>query len=92
MPVIAKFCGIVMRLLIDRTFGMHVHAVYGDAELVIGMNPLRVIQGDAPPWVREWALARVGLHQHELRFARQIDLNLETPLTRQAANCLVFAD
>jgi len=29
------------------------HAFYGDSELVFGFNPLRVIQGDAPPWVRE---------------------------------------
>ena len=38
MPVIAKFCGIVMRLLIDRTFGTHVHAFYGDLELMISLN------------------------------------------------------
>lgn len=92
MPVIAKFCGIVMRLLIDRTFGTHVHAFYGDFELVIGLNPLRVIQGDAPSWVREWALDWVGHHQHELLFARKIDLNLATPISRQVADHAVFAD
>jgi Domain of unknown function (DUF4160) len=92
MPVLAKFCGIVVRLLIDRTFGTHVHAFYGDAELVIGLNPVRVIQGDAPLWVRKWALSWVGCHRSELLFARRIDLSLATPLARQAANCLVFAD
>src|SRR5208282_5862994 len=92
MPVIAKFCGIVLRLLIDRTFGTHVHAFYGDFELVIGLNPLRVIQGDAPSWVREWALWWLGWHQSELLVGRKIDLNLATPLARQAANCLVYAD
>jgi len=60
--------------------------------LVIGLNPLRVIQGDAPPWVRDWALWWVGWHQSELGFARKINLNLATPLARQAADCLVFAD
>lgn len=62
-----------MRLLIDRTFGTHIHAFYGDSELVIGLNPLRVIQGDAPPWVQEWALWWVGHHQNELRSARKIN-------------------
>ena len=92
MPVIAKFCGIVLRLLTDQTFGTHVHAFYRDFELVIGLNPLRVIQGDAPSWVRGWALEWVGHHQHDLLFARKIDLNLATPISRQAAGQLIFAD
>jgi len=71
MPVIAKFCGIVLRLLIDRTFGMHVHVFYGDSELVIGLNPLRVIQGDAPSWVREWALEWLGRHQRKMLLPRR---------------------
>ena len=92
MPVLAKFSGIVMRMLIDRTFGTHVHALYGDFELVIGLNPLRVIQGEAPSWVREWSLDWVGQHQRELLAARKFDVNLATPISRQAARCLVFAD
>ncbi|MCX6930174.1 MAG: DUF4160 domain-containing protein [Verrucomicrobia bacterium] len=92
MPVIAKFCGIVIRLLIDRTFGTHVHAFYGDHELVVGLDPPRVIQGDAPPWVQEWVLWWVGHHQTELLTSRKIDMNLATPISRQAADQLVFAD
>jgi len=81
-----------MRLLIDRTFGTRVHAFYGDTELVIGLTPLRVIQGDAPSWVRDWALWWVRWHQNELGPSRKINLKLATPLARQAAGCLVFAD
>ena len=81
-----------MRLLIDRTFGAHVHVFYGDFELVIALNPLRVIQGEAPSWVRDWALDWVGHHQSELLFARNIDLSLAMPISRQAAAQLVFAD
>ena len=51
MPVLSKFNGIVIRMLLDRTFGMRLHAFYGDTELVIGLNPPRVIQGDVPAWV-----------------------------------------
>jgi hypothetical protein len=91
MPVIAKYCGIVVRLLIDRTFGTHVHVFYGDFELVIGLNPVRVIQGDAPSWVREWALQWVGHHQREMLVARKIDPNLAMPISRQVAGRLALA-
>ncbi len=63
MPVVARFGRVVIRVLIDRTFGTHFHAFYGDSELVIALNPLRAIQGDVPPWVREWALEWVKHHQ-----------------------------
>lgn len=92
MPVLAHFGGIVMRMLIDRTFGTHFHAFYGDNELVIGLNPLRVIQGDAPGWVREWALNWVRQHQAEFLSGWHIDPTLAMPISRQAAGHLVFAD
>jgi hypothetical protein len=92
MPVLAKFYGIVIRRLIDRTFGTHFHAFYGDCELVIGLNPLRVIQGEAPPWVREWALDWVRHYQSKLPSGRRIDLDVATPISPQAAGHLVFAD
>lgn len=92
MPVIARFCGIVIRVLIDRTFGTHLHVFYDDFELIIGLNPLRVIQGDAPSWVREWALDWVGRHPQKLLFSRKIDLNLATPICRQVAGHAAIAD
>ena len=61
-----------MRLLMHRTFGTHVHVFYGDSELVLGLNPPRVIQGDAPSWVREWALQWVGHHQREMLLPRRV--------------------
>ncbi len=67
MPVLAKSRGIVMRTLIDRTFGRHFHAIYGDSELVIALNPMRVLQGDVPAWVRAWALDWVKAHQGDFR-------------------------
>ena len=57
MPVLAKFHGIVMRRLCHRTFGTHLHAIYGEDELVIALRPVRVIQGSVPAWVMEHALA-----------------------------------
>ncbi len=67
--MLAKFSGIVIRMLSDQTFGTHFHVFYGDCELVIGLNPLRVIQGEAPAWVQDLALQWVGQHQHGLAAA-----------------------
>ena len=92
MPVLAKANGIVMRMLINQMFGTRFHAFYGNCELVIALNLLRVIQGEAPPWVREWALDWVGHYQSRSLSARTIDLNVATPVSRQAAGHLVFAN
>jgi len=66
MPVLAKFCGIVIRMLIGPTIGMRVHAFHGDSEVVVALNPLRVIQSDAPQWVDARVLAWIREHQNEL--------------------------
>lgn len=65
MPVLAQSGGVVIRMLIDRTFGTRFHAFYGGGELVIGINPLRVIQGEVPEWVQTWALQWVKFHQEQ---------------------------
>ncbi len=79
-------------MLIGQTFGTHFHAFYGDSELVIGLNPLRVIQGEAPPWVRQWALDWVGHYQGKPRSARSGRLNAATPVSPEAAGNLILAD
>lgn len=71
MPVLAKFYGIVIRVLVHRTFGIHIHAIYGDAELVIALNPTRVIQGEAPDWVKGCALKWVRDHLKEIPVATE---------------------
>ena len=84
MPVLAKSCGIVIRKLIDRTLGTRLHAIYGDAELVIGLDPVRVIQGDVPQWVREWAMNWVRAHEDALLPIWHYDPTLAVPLARQS--------
>ena len=81
-----------MRIMIDRTFGTHVHAFFGDSELVIGLNPLRVIQGEVPLWVKDWALEWVKRHRHQLLSSWKIDLCAAMPISRQAARHLDFAN
>jgi hypothetical protein len=66
MPVISRFYGIVIRMLCARALAARFHAIYGDSELVVGIWPLRIIQGEAPGQVRELVLAWAGQHQQEL--------------------------
>jgi hypothetical protein len=66
MPVLSKFYGIVIRMAFCRAFGAHFHATYGDSELVVGLNPLRIIQGDAPGRVRELVLEWARHHYSDL--------------------------
>ena len=66
MPVISKFYGIVIRMLVIRPFVAHFHAIYGDTELVVAVNPVRIIQGDAPRRVRDMVLEWAVKHQREL--------------------------
>ncbi|MBI2924928.1 MAG: DUF4160 domain-containing protein [Verrucomicrobia bacterium] len=66
MPVIARFYGIVIRMLCARALGARIHAFYGDSELVVSLWPLRIIQGDAPQRVSELVLEWARQHQQEL--------------------------
>ena len=66
MPVLSRFYGIVVRILFAPLFGARFHAIYGDYELVVAVAPLAIIQGDAPPHVRELVLRWAAGHQQEL--------------------------
>ena len=66
MPVLAKFYGIVIRLLCNKLLGARLHAFYGNSELVINLSPLRIIQGDVPERVQEMVLEWASQHHQEL--------------------------
>ena len=66
MPVISKFYGIVIRMFFIRPFVAHFHAFYGDNELVVGIHPLKILQGEAPRRVRAMVLEWAVQHQAEL--------------------------
>src|SRR2546430_17385990 len=66
MPVLSKFYGIVIRMAFIRAFTAHFHAIYGQWELIVGIAPLRIIQGDAPGRVRDMVLEWAAEHQGEL--------------------------
>lgn len=66
MPVLSKFYGIVIRMVFIRPFTAHFHAIYGQCELIVGIAPLTIIQGDAPNRVRDMVLEWAAEHQREL--------------------------
>jgi hypothetical protein len=66
MPVLSKLHGIVIRTLIDQTFGVHLHAFHGDSEMVVAVDTMRVIQSDVPDWVEAWVLDWARRHAEEL--------------------------
>jgi len=66
MPVLSRFYGIVIRMSFSPEYGAHFQASYGEAELLVGLNPLRVIHGDAPARVRELVIEWAHAHYLEL--------------------------
>jgi hypothetical protein len=66
MPVLSKFYGIVIRMLVIRPFAAHFHAIYENTELVVAVNPVRIIQGNAPRRMRDMVLEWATQHQSEL--------------------------
>lgn len=81
MPVLAKFSGIVIRLLSLGNLGTHLHAFHGNDELVVDLFELKVLQGQLPgrlgPLVLDWARRHryaifAGLSRHQ-RLAMMFD-------------------
>lgn len=66
MPVLAKFYGIIIRMLCARSLGARFHAFYENHELVVNIWPLQIVGGEAPEWVRAKVLEWASLHQQEL--------------------------
>jgi len=71
MTVLSKFSGVVVGMLFAPALGARFHAICGDDELVVGLQPLRIIQGGAPARVRERVLRWAGRHHDELLSAWQ---------------------
>lgn len=66
MPTISIFYGIIIQMFWSDHSPPHFHAVYGEFEILIDINTLKVIEGKLPRralgFVLEWAKE----HQNEL--------------------------
>lgn len=66
MPLITEFYGILIRRFYNDHAPPHFHAVYGEHEVVVGISPIRILDGEAPNRVRSMVLEWSALHQTEL--------------------------
>ena len=53
-------------MFVVRAFPARFHAIYGESELIITINPLRIIEGQAPQRVCDMVLEWAAQHQREL--------------------------
>ncbi|MBD0318974.1 MAG: DUF4160 domain-containing protein [Gemmatimonadetes bacterium] len=61
MPTISQFYGILIRIFYNDHAPPHFHAVYGEHELVVGISPVSILDGAAPPRVRSMVLEWTAL-------------------------------
>lgn len=66
MPRICEFNGIVIVMYRRENDPPHFHAIYGEYQALVGIDPIRVIKGRLPGRVRAVVLARAESHQDEL--------------------------
>ena len=67
MPRISEFYGIVIYMYHRDHEPAHVHAWYGEYQLVIGLDPIQILGGRLPTRARNLVLEWASLHQEELR-------------------------
>ncbi|MBS4052707.1 DUF4160 domain-containing protein [Methylomonas rivi] len=80
MPTISMFYGILIKMFFDDHAPPHFHAEYGEFELAIAINPIKIIQGDAPKRVKSMVLEWTALHQEELLLDWELCKNLQPPV------------
>jgi hypothetical protein len=66
MPIISRFYGIIIKMYYNDHLPAHFHAIYGEYELIIGISPIKIIEGKAPNRVKSLVLEWSALHQEEL--------------------------
>jgi hypothetical protein len=80
MPTISMFYGILIKMFFDDHAPPHFHAEYGEYELVIAINPIKIVNGDAPKRVKSMVLEWTALHQEELLKDWELCKNMQSPL------------
>lgn len=66
MPTISRFYGIDIRMFYNDHAPPHFHALYGEFELIVDIQPILIREGSAPGRVRSMVLEWAALHQQEL--------------------------
>jgi hypothetical protein len=59
VPEISRFFGIIIRMYYDDHVPAHFHAIYGDMEAQISIDPIAILNGNLPrraaSMIIEWA-------------------------------------
>jgi len=66
MPEISRFFGIIIRMYFDDHPPPHFHAIYGNEEAQISIEPISVLNGRLPRRALSMALEWAALNQMEL--------------------------
>jgi hypothetical protein len=66
MPEICRFYGVIIRMFFDDHAPPHFHAVYGDAQAEISIQPIQLLKGGLPPRAMSMVIEWAAMHQPEL--------------------------
>ncbi len=66
MPEISRFFGISIRMYYDDHTPPHFHAIYGDSEAQISLDPIGILNGELPNRAFSMVVEWTALHQREL--------------------------
>ena len=66
MPEISRFFGIIIRMYFDDHPLPHFHAIYGDHEAQVGIDPIRILHGRLPRRAESMVIEWAAIYQQEL--------------------------
>lgn len=67
MPRVSEFFGISIYMYYRDHLPPHFHAIYAQHEAEIGIDPIRVLEGNLPRRVRSLVFEWAAMYQEELR-------------------------
>jgi len=66
MPRLSEFYGIVIQMYHRDHSPPHFHAAYAEHEALVGIDPIRIIEGKLPSRAQSIIFEWAALHQQEL--------------------------
>ncbi len=66
MPEISRYFGIIIRMYFDDHPPPHFHAIYGQDQIQVSINPITVLRGSLPRRAESMVFEWAALHQQEL--------------------------
>lgn len=67
MPRVSEFFGLVISMFYNDHPPPHFHAVYAQYEAIVGVDPIRVLEGQLPCRLQSLVFEWTAMYQTELR-------------------------